>query len=415
MKRMLVSSILLILILAGCGNDGVQEELPEDKPEEQTEAKEEVAEDLVEEASSTLNTDGKETLAIDLLEEKALYKFEGVEEGAAYLVYFYAENESETPLDASSYVGEAGDVMLSGDYFFYVATKEDDVAYKQDQLDALSLEFNEKTVNHPTIQLADSTLISVFSHEGINLFEPHLYSLHEGELVQFDSSELGAVFTTKLKALDDNKFQTVSYLNTAEPSDFGWHFQTFEADRESFVVTRVADAVFNDTNWGLDAGKERYQLWMEDEKSFVPYNDIQDLIKIEVTTEMLDLAVKNELGDIPVKLGDDMTDLMAQNKELEVKVPFSGSQAVRFLGYVVYFNPTDYEPLNYTGEIVLLALPPERIQMTADEVIDVLGEPLSHGYDEYTQEYSAIYQAGDNILKFSYLVEGNPVSVELRY
>ena len=63
---------------------------------------------------------------------------------------------------------------------------------------------------------------------------------------------------------------------------------------------------------------------------------------------------------------------------MEVKVWFGGSQAVRFLEYVAYYNATDYEPMNYSGEIVLLALPPERIELTIDEVIDMLGEPLSH-------------------------------------
>jgi hypothetical protein len=123
---------------------------------------------------------------------------------------------------------------------------------------------------------------------------------------------------------------------------------------------------------------------------------------------MLELAAGGELGD-------DMQDLMKQNKEMEVKVWLNGSQAVRFLGYVAYFNATDYEPMNYSGEIVLLALPPERVEMTVDEVIDVLGEPLSHDYDEHNQEYSAVYEAGDHVLMFTYMKEGDHVAAVLRF
>jgi hypothetical protein len=122
---------------------------------------------------------------------------------------------------------------------------------------------------------------------------------------------------------------------------------------------------------------------------------------------MLELAAGGELGD-------DMQDLMKQNKEMEVKVWLNGSQAVRFLGYVAYFNATDYEPMNYSGEIVLLALPPERIEMTVDEVIDVLGEPLSHDYDAHSQEYSAVYEAGGNVLMFTYIKKGEHVAAVLR-
>ena len=408
MKRIIVSGILLALFLYGCGNDDINKE-------RSVEELEEIAEDPVKEASLMLKTDGKETFAIDLLEAEALYKFEGKDGEEEYLVYFYAENEEETPLEANSFLGNAGDLMRSGDYYFYVATKGDDVAYKQEQLDALPLSFNKETVNNSTIHMGDYTLISVASHEGINLHNVYLYSLNEGELIQIDSSELGAVYTTKIKALGDDKLQAVSYLNQVGEDDFGWHFRTFEINRTSFTLTEVADAVYNESNWGLEAGHDRFQLWMEDEESFVPFRAINDLEKIEITKETLVLAASNELGDIPVKLGDDMADLMKQNKEMEAKVWFGGSEAVRFLGYVVYYNAVDFDPMNYSGEIVLLALPPERIQMTVDEVIDVLGEPLSHDYDEYSQEYSAVYNAGDNVLKFTYMNEGDLVAVELRY
>ena len=76
------------------------------------------------------------------------------------------------------------------------------------------------------------------------------------------------------------------------------------------ALTQVADTVYNDTNWGLEAGHERYQLWIEEEESIVPYRTINDLEKIEITKEMIKLAASDELGDIPVKLGDDMKDLM---------------------------------------------------------------------------------------------------------
>lgn len=67
-----------------------------------------------------------------------------------------------------------------------------------------------------------------------------------------------------------------------------------------------------------------------------------------------------------------------------------------------------------SGEIVELVLPSERIQMTVEEVIDVLGEPVSHEYDDAEQQYSARYETGDNILLFSYVEKGDSVYVELR-
>lgn len=411
-KRIIVGSVLLALFSWGCSDADVKKEETL-KKQDQTEEREEILEVSAEEASLFLETDGKETLDIDLLEEKALYKFEGIEGEEEYIVYLYAEDETETPLEMDSFIGVTGELMLSGDYFFYVATKEDDVAYKQGQLDALSLSVNKETVNNSTIYIEDYTLISVFSHEATNLHDAHIFTLDEGELVQIDSSELGAVYSTKIKVIDDDKLQAVSYLNDGGDDDIGWHFRTLKVDRASFALTEVADAVYNDLNWGLEAGQLRYQLWNEDEESIVPYRDIQDLEKIEVTKETLKLAASNELGDIPVKLGDDIAELLKQNKEVEAKVWFNGSEAVRFLGYTVYYNATDYEPVNYSGEIVLLGLPPERIQLTVEEVIDVLGEPLSHDYDDYNQEYYAEYKAGDNTLKFTSTGEGEHVAMVL--
>ena len=394
-----------------------------EKHGDQTELQEEIPENLPEETTFALKTDGKETVPIDLLEEKALYKFEGKEGEAEYLVYFYAENGEETPLETNTWRGEAGDVMYSGDYFFYVATKEDDVAYKQEQLDVLSLSFNRETVNNATISMDDYTLISVFSHEGADSHNAYLYSLNDGELAKIDSSELRTVFAPKIKAIDDNKLQTVSYWKEAEEDDIGWHFQTFEVDRESFALTPIADEVFNDTYppyWRLDAGHERFLLWINDEESIVPYRDVNDLEKIEITKEMLTLAASNELGDIPVKLGDNMEDLMEQNKGMTAKIWHSGSKRVYFLEYVVSYNPYSFNPmpgpLDYSGEVVLLEIPPERIQMTVDEIIDVLGEPTeSRDYNGYTQEYSIIYDLGDNILMFTYRDIGDDVTAVLRY
>lgn len=258
-KRIIVGSVLLALFSWGCSDGGVKKEETL-KKQEGTEEQEEILEDSVEEASLLLQTDGKETLGIDLLEERALYKFEGKEGEEEYLVYFYAEDETETPLEVDSFIGQTGELMLSGDYFFYVATREDDVAYKQDQLDALSLSVNKETVNNSTIYIEDYTLISVFSHEATNLHDTHIFTLFEGELVQIDSSELGAVYSTKIKVIDDDKLQAVSYLNNGGDDDIGWHFRTFKVDRGSFALTEVADAVYNDLNWGLEAGHVRFQL-----------------------------------------------------------------------------------------------------------------------------------------------------------
>ena len=103
MKRVIVSSILLSL-LYGCSVED-----KEDNPKiengivEQEPGKEE--KDLVEESSTTLQKDGKETLAIDLLEEKAMYTFEGKQGNEEYFVYFHAENEVEKKLDLASYLG----------------------------------------------------------------------------------------------------------------------------------------------------------------------------------------------------------------------------------------------------------------------------------------------------------------------
>ena len=221
--------MLLALFLYGCSNANVSFEPRTDEQGETTG-------DSVEGVSQILKTDGKETLGIDLLEEKALYKFEGKDGEGEYIVYFYSENEEEAPLEADSFIGEASDLMRSGDYYFYVATKDDDVAYKQDQLDALSLSFNTETMNNSVIQMDDYTLISVFSHEGANLHDAYLYSLNAGELIRIDSSELGAVYTTKIKALGDDKLQAVSYLNQAGDDDLGWHFRTFEVNRDSLAL-----------------------------------------------------------------------------------------------------------------------------------------------------------------------------------
>ena len=52
--------------------------------------------------------------------------------------------------------------------------------------------------------------------------------------------------------------------------------------------------------------------------------------------------------------------------------------------------------------------------MTVEEVIDVLGEPVSHEYDDAEQQHSARYETGDNILIFSYVEKGDSVYAELR-
>lgn len=194
LKHVNISSILLSLLLLLLSACSVGDE--EDKQKVEKDLK-----DLVEESSIALQKDEKETLAIDILEEKAMYTFEGKQGGEEFFVYFHAKNEVEEKLDSASYLGQAGDLMRSRDYSFYIAAKGDTIAYKQDQLDELSLTFNSEAEKNSPIYMDDYTIFSIFTHEA--------------------SDALGHLLTTRLKAVDTDKLQTVSYNNEGEENDFG--------------------------------------------------------------------------------------------------------------------------------------------------------------------------------------------------
>src|SRR5699024_94495 len=94
------------------------------------------------EKAPIIQTEGKPEMDKATLEEDALFRFEGEVDGAKFFAYFFAENQAEKSLEKTSFFGQEGDPVVSGEYDFYLAEKNSDVAYKQTQLDSLDMKFN---------------------------------------------------------------------------------------------------------------------------------------------------------------------------------------------------------------------------------------------------------------------------------
>ena len=105
-----------------------------------------------------------------------------------------------------------------------VGNEEDKQKVEKDLKDLVeesSLTFNSEAEKNSPIYMDDYTIFSIFTHEASDAWEPNLYTLSEGELVQIESGALGHLLTTRLKAVDTDKLQTVSYNNEGEENDFG--------------------------------------------------------------------------------------------------------------------------------------------------------------------------------------------------
>lgn len=191
------------------------------------------------ELNPLVKKDGKSTMSVDDLVENSLYTFTGMHNDQKYHVYFYADNETNEEIQDLGFIGEAGDMMASGDYSFYLSADGEDVAYKQDHLEKLSYTANREDALYETLALEDTTIFSVFENEGVRHKSPYSFIYKDGELYDLNmKDEIGSVYFPSFEHVEGNIALATDYILSIEETF--WRYITFEVDVEKKRM-RVVD------------------------------------------------------------------------------------------------------------------------------------------------------------------------------
>lgn len=368
------------------------------------------------EKAPIIQTEGKPEMDKATLEEDALFRFEGEVDGAKFFAYFFAENQAEKSLEETSFFGQEGDPVVSGEYDFYLAEKNSDVAYKQTQLDSLDMKFNIDHRLKNTIEVEGYDVFMVFANEVPKFIYPYMFMLQNGELVKIDTEDLKAPSTTEFKVFDDNKLQTAYLVNNRSGQNGGWHFPTLEFDAEQNQLTLIKEEIYNDITYppnGFDYGHDRYATWMDEEASIIPYKESEEMEEWEITKEILNEAAAGRIADTPVKLNDNIKKMRKENKRIQFENWYEGGKVLYYPGYNVGYAPKHLESSD--GKVTMIIIPGERIHMTVSEIKDTLGKPRRDMYDEMSESNLLIYIEGKNHLHFVYdESDGNVKSAVLR-
>lgn len=365
-----------------------------------------------------LVTEGKEILPIEKLEAESLYQFKGESLGQSYTVYFYAENETIEKLDGSSFYGNEGDSIVNGDYAFYIGLEDEEVAYEQSHLEKIPYSINKEMDLYDVTELADTTLFTIFHHEGPRIVIPNSYILKDGELHEVDvENEVGIVYRPEFKKVKDNIIQGVRYTIDEE---VGWQFITIEIDVDTLEASQIDSVEFGSySEEVLDRsyGGEQYEFWIQDEDRYVAYN-INDK-KWILDETILEKAQEGKLGDIPIVLESNMEDVYKEFKgiyyeENMLETSRMNERLVHYGDFVLSYevvdelqNVSDLEQ-RYKGKVNTIQIPEEDAELTRDEVIDLLGQPDEELMVSYYPKERKVfrYYVSDNwMLEFVILPE----------
>ncbi|HLR72353.1 MAG TPA: hypothetical protein VK085_13105 [Pseudogracilibacillus sp.] len=407
-KYLLIVSLLLIF--TGCNI--TEDETMNEKTDSATDEREAPEEKLF------IKTEGKKEVSISELEQDALFTFTGRQNDIEFDLFFYAENETIEPLEFGSYLGEVGDPIASGDYSFYIAPPDSEVAYKQSQIEPISFETNTNVDFYDTTYLEDRTLFSIFQREASVIHTPYVYTLHDGELQEVDM-ELGPVFSPRLKAIDDDKIQAVQYFNSGET---GWNFVTLELNDEELKVDRLHEKFYD-----VESGEVLYKNWVTYEDALVPYTDTFE--QWEMPETIIEDGKEGKLANIPVTLGEEMYTFFEENKQIHFEYWLMGRwfDVERYvdygnfeIGYIPDVSPDDkvMDPeKRYRGKITTLKISSAQSNITMADVKEKLGKPDEEGafYEGPEPDHGVRYQLTDKIfLEFMERYGSDNVSVILK-
>lgn len=383
--KLLLIFLIANLLLACSNNDVENDPLKQDSSEETT--TEQVENNNIK--KPLIKTDGKEEVKTDSLKDKSLITFEFKQRGKDLTLYLYDENEKEEKVEAASFIGIEGDIIASGNYSFYLAEKGGSVAYKQSQIAPIPFSMNKSGKPFNVTELEDEALFTLLSPIASSRFTPDVYLFKNGEIHETPiGDELGIVFSSIIKHIDDNLFQAVRY---EIGEDIAWNFITFsfDSDTANFEIMnelRYSNNEVENRYSYLDNGHTVYLDWASFEHIYVPYRD--NFPTFSLDKSILGEAIKGTIWDVPVTIGENIETVFNRNRVLYDDQRFHrdlNNLSYHELDYgyykVVYDSPI--EPSDeknnpsdrIRGKIEKIIIPHEIANVKENDVIKILGQP----------------------------------------
>ncbi|MGD6893852.1 DUF4309 domain-containing protein [Bacillus infantis] len=346
----------------------------------------------------TIQTEGKDKKDTSWLKEKSLYRIEAADEGLAYEVYIYAENETTVKLEQAGVLGDKQDTVHEGNYSVYMAKKGAKSAFKQDILSSLPLVFNEEVKGAYPLKLGDKTLLAIVQPEGDSRFSAELYSIQNGELKIVQSGEgIRSILGPEIKAIKQEYIQTVNSIDDNE----GWVFSTWAFDKEKLEIKQVSETVYDDSDMkdGLGEGEKWFEIWSAAEENYHPFYNIQ------LEKGIIDKASQGILTGSQYPIGTNINDVKKASPP-SIESGKKGKYAYLKYPEVTYF----YDEA--TQEVAVVSIPGIRLQSTLADIKKMFGEPFRES--RRGTEVLAIYAAGKYNIDVYADQSGKIKSVQLR-
>lgn len=301
------------------------------------------------------------------VEENAYFEIDMKVKEKVYQVFIVGEGERKYQQVEDNELGKKDDTIVSGDFSFYVWTKEygNDVVKQELELPN-PLIFNLSQKNIETFLVNQQNIAAVFQGEEANEVMAYFYTIHKEKLVALTDYGM-KIYSKSIKNIQQNYIQTLRKKDN----------EIMEFDTWMFEPTNEKLLKVDGTSIG---NKEIIKNWLEQEEFYFPYKNLS------VTTSLLNLAEQGMLIGAQYPIGTNINEIKKINSSY-TDTEYNQKYNQLDLPEVTYYYDKD------TELVTSISISGIRLKESVQAIQDTLGKP-----EEYVTKddgYVATYLAGN--------------------
>ncbi|PAD82806.1 DUF4309 domain-containing protein [Niallia circulans] len=284
-----------------------------------------------------------------------------------YELYIIGEGERKYQQVEDTDLGEKDDTIVTGDFAFYLWTKEyGKKAVKQDLELPNPMTFNLSQKNIGTFLVNQQNIAAVYQGKEANEVMAYFYTIHDGKLVTLTDYGM-RIYSKNIKNIQQNYIQTLREKDTDQ-----MEFDTWMLEQKSGKLVKVDGTSIKN--------KEIINKWLDDTEFYYPYKNLS------VTSSLKNLAEQGMLIGAQYPIGTNIKEIKKINSNYTIK------------DYNQKYSQLDFPEITYyydkkTDLVTSISIPGIRLKESVQSIQDTIGKPD----DFVTKEAGSIatYTAGN--------------------
>lgn len=291
------------------------------------------------------------------------------------------------------------DGYVFANFIFYLVDPGKEKAVVQKNLSIYNESFeNLENITFETIDMDESTFIVALHPIANDTNEMMMWTLADNKLKEITFNDQNSFVSKEANDVFLKQIQT-DFLQTVVNKNKGWHFITWEFDKENYNFMPYFEKIYEAED-ELQIGEYFLEKWLNFNDYFLPFP------YITFTKDDEDRLLEGELKNIPYELGTKIDDLIDQETIIEGGY-LDGAPYYEIPGAMYFYNEE-------TREIFGISVSGDMFT-NANEIEEILGKPQSSGRsDMYPDEVYSFYEWDEYMLMLMYNEQGDLNRIEFQ-